>query len=151
MPANKVTPLLAISLIAATALLAPVASAQAPRESPKGSVAQSDTRYVKAGAVNVRGGPGTRHTVKAVLNLGAEVSIYLVQGDWARISGPDKPEQWVYAPLLQHSNPAAPSRKPTAKPAPASKAAQPVSPTLTPDSHNKEPDDHTDRSRPAPH
>lgn len=139
---NKFKTLLAIGLVSSATAFGPIASAQAPRENPQSATSHQGTRYVKASAVNVRGGPGTRHSVVTVLNLGAEVSIYLVQGDWARISAPNKPEQWVYAPLLQDSKPTAPSQKHSTKTAaPATPKAQPVAvkkAAATP-THNQEP------------
>lgn len=124
---KKLKTLLAIGLVSSAAAFGPIASAQAPRENPQSAASHHGIRYVKASAVNVRGGPGTHNSVLTVLNLGAEVSIYLVRGDWARISAPNKPEQWIYTPLLQDSKPTAPSQKHAAKvAAPAAPKAQPV-------------------------
>jgi len=158
MPGTKLKSLLAIGLVSSAMLFGPIASAQAPQT---GS-GYPDTRYVKGSAVNVRGGPGTHNRVLMVLNLGAEVSIYVIQGDWARISGPGQPEQWIYAPLLQSSRPPAPSQKHNAKAvSPARPDAQPVTgktgtpePTHKPTSQQKQPaggtpeqpDDKRDRS-----
>lgn len=147
MPGTKLKSLLAIGLVSSAMLFGPIASAQAPQAGP----AHSDTRYVKASAVNVRGGPGTHNRVLTVLKLGAEVSIYIVQGDWARISGPGQPEQWIYVPLLQSSKPPAPNPKHNAKAAtPARHDAQPVTgktgapePTRKPASQQKQPADGT--------
>lgn len=80
------------ALIAVSALAQPAQ----PPESP---------RYIRSEKVNVRGGPGTGNSVIEVLLLGAEVHIYAITGDWARISPPGKPEKWVYAPLLQAEKP----------------------------------------------
>ncbi|MEZ6010785.1 MAG: SH3 domain-containing protein [Hyphomonas sp.] len=78
----------------------PAASAQ-PQPQPEGP------RYVKSESVNVRGGPGTGNTVIEVLILGTEVQIYATNGNWSRISPPDKPEKWIYSPLLQKDKPPA--------------------------------------------
>lgn len=89
---------LAASALAALIAFSAIAQAQ-PAPPPEGP------RYIKSEKVNVRGGPGTGHSVIEVLLLGAEVQIYAVAGDWARISPPGKPEKWVYSPLLQPEKP----------------------------------------------
>ncbi|PKP80905.1 MAG: hypothetical protein CVT79_12880 [Alphaproteobacteria bacterium HGW-Alphaproteobacteria-18] len=105
-----------IAAAALAALIAVNAAAHAqPSPQPQGP------RYIKSERVNVRGGPGTGNSVLEVLLLGAEVQIYAVTGDWARISPPGKPEKWVYAPLLQPEKPQARPAKAAAKPAQQSK------------------------------
>lgn len=123
MPSHRINSFLAVSLVAAIALFGPTATAQSPQPAP---------RYVKAEAVNVRGGPGVSNSIVTVLNLGAEVSIYVTKGDWARISGPGQPEKWIYAPLLQDHKPQ-PVKAANARtaPKPSQKAA------AKPDSHQK--------------
>ena len=96
MPKHRIKSVFAASLVASTALFGPTATAQSPQPAP---------RYVKAEAVNVRGGPGVSNSIVTVLNLGTEVSIYVTKGDWARISGPGQQEKWIYAPLLQDNKP----------------------------------------------
>ena len=98
---KKLKTLLAIGLVSSAAAFGPIASAQAPRENPQSAASHHGIRYVKAEAVNVRGGLGVSNPIITVLNLGAEVSMYVTKGDWARISGPGQPEKWIYAPLLQ--------------------------------------------------
>ena len=89
---------IAASTLAALIAFSAIAHAQ-PAHPPEGP------RYIKSERVNVRGGPGTGNSVIEVLLLGAEVQIYAVTGDWARISPPGKPEKWVYSPLLQPEKP----------------------------------------------
>ena len=89
---------IAASTLAALIAFSAVAHAQ-PAQPPEGP------RYIKSEKVNVRGGPGTGNSVIDVLLLGAEVQIYAVTGDWARISPPGKPEKWVYSPLIQPEKP----------------------------------------------
>lgn len=89
---------LAASALAALIAFSAVAHAQ-PGPPPEGP------RYIKSEKVNVRGGPGTGNSVIEILLLGAEVQIYAVTGDWARISPPGKPERWVYSPLLKPEKP----------------------------------------------
>ena len=89
---------IAASTLAALIAFSAIAHAQ-PAHPPEGP------RYIKSERVNVRGGPGTGNSVIEVLLLGAEVQIYAITGDRARISPPGKPEKWVYAPLLQAEKP----------------------------------------------
>ena len=129
---------LAIGLIAGSVLSGPVAAAQSPQPVP---------RYVKAEAVNVRGGPGISNGVVTVLQLGSEVSVYVSRGDWARISPPGQPEKWIYAPLLQDTRPPAvkASHKPVAKP---DRKDQPAPSTPSPKA-SKQPDPHGERKDPS--
>jgi len=92
------SPRIAASALAALIAFSAIAQAQ-PAHPPEGP------RYIRSEKVNVRGGPGTGHSVIEVLLLGAEVQIYAVADDWARISPPGKPEKWVYSPLLQPEKP----------------------------------------------
>jgi len=55
---KKLKTLLAIGLVSSAAAFGPIASAQAPRENPQSAASHHGIRYVKAEAVNVRGGPG---------------------------------------------------------------------------------------------
>lgn len=89
---------IAASTLAALIAFSAIAQAQ-PAPPPEGP------RYIKSEKVNVRGGPGAGNAIIEVLLLGAEVQIYAVTGDWARISPPGKPEKWVYSPLLQPEKP----------------------------------------------
>lgn len=89
---------IAAATMAALIAVSAIAHAQ-PAPPPEGP------RYIRSEKVNVRGGPGTGNSVIEVLLLGAEVHIYAITGDWARISPPGKPEKWVYAPLLQAEKP----------------------------------------------
>ncbi len=107
--------------IAAGTLAALIALSAVAQAQP--SPGHEGPRYIKSEKVNVRGGPGTGNSVVEVLLLGAEVQIYAVTGDWARISPQGKPEKWVYVPLLQAEKP---QPKPTkAQPQPAKPQAQP--------------------------
>lgn len=98
MRTRRLSARIAASALAALIAFSAIAHAQ-PAQPPEGP------RYIKSERVNVRGGPGTGNSVIEVLLLGAEVQIYAVTGDWARISPPGKPEKWVYSPLLQAEKP----------------------------------------------
>lgn len=101
---------IAAGTMAALIAVSAIAHAQ-PAQPPEGP------RYIRSEKVNVRGGPGTGNSVIEVLLLGAEVQIYAVTGDWARISPPGKPEKWVYSPLLQPEKPQPKPQKSHPKPA----------------------------------
>lgn len=96
---------LSLAACLALAAFAPASAiAQAPNSPTQGQKPEVH-RYVKAARVNVRSGPGTSHKPVDVVAHGLEVTIYLTQGDWSRISPSGRQERWIYTPLLQPSAP----------------------------------------------
>ncbi|AGL01613.1 SH3 domain-containing protein [Desulfoscipio gibsoniae] len=67
------------------------------------TVADTPTSYavVKSNSINVRGGPGTSHTVVSQVNANTKLPVLELSGDWVKVQLPGGGAGWVAGWLVQ--------------------------------------------------
>ena len=71
----------------------------------RGPVEPADRVMQAVTRSNLRGGPGTTYGKVGLLDIGDQVRVTGVVGDWLRIAAPDGGEAYIYGPLLAEVTP----------------------------------------------